>query len=134
MTYYNCKKCNKIFNYIRGPILCYKCDEEVFNQIKIYLKENPDATTSNISQNLNIPIKIIEDYIKDRRLMNLRSVNDNLCPLCGNINNSNNKYCDKCMQKIKILNEINNLPNNVKEEVNSVPKMHYFDNERIKKR
>ena len=40
MNYCNCKKCNKIFNYIKGPMLCYDCDQIIFESIKKYRAKN----------------------------------------------------------------------------------------------
>ena len=133
MNYCNCEKCNKIFNYIRGPLLCNKCNEEVFNQIKNYINQNPNSTVYDINKDLNLPIKIVEEYIKEERIMKLRD-NINLCSLCKDIVVEGNLYCKKCLQKIKILNGINSLPNSSKEVNHNIPKMHYFDNGRTRKR
>ena len=72
MDYCNCKKCNKIFNHFSGPILCKECDKEVFYLIKNYIENNKFANASIISKELNIPIKIVNDYIRDDRIVEIR--------------------------------------------------------------
>lgn len=132
MNYCNCKKCNKIFNYIKGPMLCYDCDQIIFESIKKYINENPGATSSMISNDLNLPIKIIQDYVKDNRLTKLRA-DVKLCLLCKDVIDGNGTYCNSCLKKMDILNKMNSLSSKSNSE-NIVPKMHFLNSDNVRKK
>lgn len=130
MDYCNCKKCNKIFNYFSGPILCRECDKEVFNLIKNYIENNKFANASIISKELNIPIKIVNDYIRDNRIVEIRK-DINLCLLCKNPISDNSNYCSKCNTKIKLINELSNVS---RKNEDVIPKMHFLNGSNEKRR
>lgn len=127
MDFRNCQKCNKVFNHIRGPILCSDCDREIFNEIKNYFNEHVNANIQQVSLDLDIPLKIIREYIKDDRIMELRSDNVNLCRLCGDVVLDDNRYCPECLKKAKL---ISGLDNSVGTQNSNSPKMHYFNKEK----
>ena len=126
MTINNCKNCKRMFNYQRGPILCSKCDEELFSKLKEYLILNENATISEISESTDISISIIKDFIKDDRLIELRSSSINVCSSCGNVINGDSKYCIDCLNKIKISMELENLYKNKVNEKKEQARMRYF--------
>lgn len=130
MNYCNCKKCNKIFNYFKGPVLCKECDREIFDLIKNYIENNKFANATIISKELNIPIKIVNDYIKDDRIVEIRK-DINLCLLCKAPILDDLKYCNKCNTKIKLINELGNISR--KNETN-IPKMHFLNSSNEKRR
>ena len=114
----SCKYCNRAFGYNGGPvILCSKCDELLWNNVKDYLKEHPNASSKEVSKNLKIKLSIIEDFIADDRLNTIddesnNAIKFNKCQICGNIINLNEKYCNDCFEKEKkkrLLNEIKEL-------------------------
>lgn len=129
MDFRNCLRCKKIFNYISGPTLCKECDKYVFDIIKEYLEENPSSTISQISETTKIPSKIIRQYIKDQRLMEIRK-KLNLCVICGEIIDEGSKYCVGCAKKISIVNQLENTFNEKKDDS---PKMRFLTNNRYKR-
>ena len=45
----NCRDCGRLFNYISGPRSCPECQkklEEKFQQVKEFLRQNPDSSIS----------------------------------------------------------------------------------------
>lgn len=130
MDYCNCKKCNKIFNHFSGPILCKECDKEVFYLIKNYIENNKFANASIISKELNIPIKIVNDYIRDDRIVEIRK-DINLCLLCKTPISDDLKYCNSCYNKIKLINELSNVS---RKNEDVIPKMHFLNGSSEKRR
>ncbi|MBE6160341.1 MAG: hypothetical protein E7157_04780 [Lactobacillales bacterium] len=129
MDFCNCNRCNKIFNHMSGPVLCRDCDKIVFDKIKEYLENNPSSTTKQISENTEISIKIIRQYIKDQRLMEIRK-DLNTCILCGEVIEENLKYCIECSKKISLTNELQNMYESRDKEG---PKMRFLNNNRKKR-
>ena len=84
MEIVNCECCGKIFNHLKGVKICKECDLNIFNSIKSYIENNNNATVYNISEDLKIPVKIVREYIKDDRLILIRS-NVLLCKGCFDI-------------------------------------------------
>ena len=122
----NCMKCNKIFNHMSGPTLCRECDKIVFDKIKEYLEYNPSATSKEINKDTNIPIRIIMEYIKDKRITEIRE-NLNLCVLCGEVIDDGLKYCIDCSKKRNVTDELKNMYKEIKCDK---PKMHFLNSNR----
>ena len=129
MNFCNCIRCGRIFNHVSGPTLCRECDKYIFDIIKEYLENNPSSTAIKMSEETKIPIKIIRQYIKDQRLMEIRQ-DLNTCILCGEIIEQNLKYCKECSKKISITNELQNMYKNKDEDG---PKMRFLNNNRKKR-
>jgi predicted amidophosphoribosyltransferase len=55
-----CARCKKLFQYIGGPMLCPSCrdeEEKDFQRVKEFLRENPKATITEISESLTYLLK-----------------------------------------------------------------------------
>jgi len=69
-----CRKCktpiheNSLHDYCNR---CYGIVEEVFDKIKEYLQRYPGATAYEMEQRLDIPIYVINNFIKDEISYNL---------------------------------------------------------------
>jgi predicted amidophosphoribosyltransferase len=107
MNLHNCAYCNKLFVKTRNLPLCNECDEMVFKQIKEHLLKNKGANSFEINQKTNIPINIIEAYLKDERLEPFRE-NQNICVGCGVSIDKDQRYCESCLKKLKLINELSN--------------------------
>jgi len=84
----NCKKCGRIFNYIGGSPLCPSCrehEEKEFQRIKQYLYENPGASLTQVSVELDISVEMIRRFLREGRL-EIANDDGNLileCENCG---------------------------------------------------
>ena len=59
----NCKGCGRLFNYLQGQPLCPACVadlEEKFQQVKMFLRENPNATLKVVSEENDVYVKQIK--------------------------------------------------------------------------
>lgn len=105
----NCRKCGKIFTYAGGNLICQPCrqaDEEDFKKIKNYLYDNPRASLTQISADIEISVEKIKRFLKDGRL-EILSDEGNLfleCEGCGKSIKSG-RFCPGCE---------NGLANNLK--------------------
>jgi len=100
----NCKRCNKIFNYLGGAQICPICkeaDEADFRKVKDYLYDNPGATMSQISMELGISVEKITRYLREGRL-EIVDNNGNLvleCEKCGKSIRTG-RYCEECTREL----------------------------------
>lgn len=100
----NCKKCNKIFNYIGGAQICPDCkqeDEEDFKKVKEYLYDHPKASMYEVSKELNISIQRIKGYLKEGRLEIVGDGGNMFleCERCGK-SISSGRYCNECSKDV----------------------------------
>lgn len=101
-----CKRCkshiheNSIYEYCPS---CYKIVEEVFDKIRGYLKEYPGATSFEMEQRLGIPARIINNFVRDGRLIEIPNEHLNVeCLRCGSLLlSAYHKYCPTCENEIK---------------------------------
>lgn len=100
----NCKKCGRIFNYIGGIQYCPACrdkDEQDYKRVKEYLYENPKATVSQISMDLDISVEQIKRYLREGRL-EIVGDEGNLfleCEACGKAIRSG-RFCPECERSL----------------------------------
>lgn len=100
----NCRKCGKIFNYIGGTPICPLCreqDEVDFKRVKQYLYDNPGATISQVSTELEVSVEKIKRYLKDGRLEIIGDEGNMIleCESCGKAIRTG-RYCDECERDI----------------------------------
>ena len=131
MEFCTCLYCNKIISYTRGARLCKECDQKLFKKIKEYLRNNKPTNMYVIHEATDIPVKIIKEFIKDSRLEQMRD-GIKTCIGCGDIIVDDSKYCPKCMEKAKILKQLNNSFENKNDEIK--PKMHFINKNSGRKR
>lgn len=96
----NCRKCGKIFNYIGGAQICPVCreqDETDFKRIKEYLYDNPGASMSDISAELDISVEKIKRFLKEGRLEIIGDGGNFVleCECCGKSIKSG-RLCNEC--------------------------------------
>ncbi len=104
-----CRKCkaylheNSLHDYCPS---CYKKVEEVFEQIRQYLREYPGATSFEIEQRLGIPMHVVNNFVKDGRLIEIDNPYLNLeCQRCGCLLlSAHHKYCPTC--ELEMLREL----------------------------
>lgn len=99
----NCRRCGRMFNYLGGSPICIDCknkDEEVFKKIKEYLYDNPKATLSQVSLDLEVSVEKIRMFLKEGRLEITEDSNIVLeCERCGKSIRTG-RYCDECQNQV----------------------------------
>ena len=95
----NCRDCGRLFNYISGPRRCPECQkklEEKFQQVKEFLRQNPDSTISQTATENDVTVKQIKQWIREERLEFTEDSPIKLpCENCGTMIRAG-KYCEKC--------------------------------------
>lgn len=97
-----CRNCGKLYNYL-GKITpfcpqCMKELEEKFNQCKTYIKENPGANISKVSEDTGVSIKMLKQWVREERLSFAEGTAVGIeCEICG-ANILTGRFCAKCKQ------------------------------------
>lgn len=95
----NCKSCGKLFNYMGGKPICDDCKralENKFQEVKEYVRNNPDASIGQVADDMDVSVKQIKEWVKQERLiLSEATVDGILCEHCGRPIRSG-RYCDKC--------------------------------------
>jgi predicted amidophosphoribosyltransferase len=100
----NCPRCGRVFTKVKTSVCpaCVKEDDETFEKVRVYVKENPEHNIKFISEEINVPMKRIIQYIRDGRLEVSKGMYlDITCSQCGKPISSGN-FCDKCAMELKI--------------------------------
>lgn len=66
-----CRECGVLLQPVRGSSLCNYCepkDEEIFQKVKAYIKENPGATTADVCRATGVTVRQIRNYLEEGRL------------------------------------------------------------------
>lgn len=109
MNVRNCKKCGKLFNYAFGPIICQDCigaQEELFQKAKKYVQENPGCDIQELSENVDVEVSQIKQWIREERLQfSTDSPIRIACEGCGSMIRSG-RYCEAC--KANMTSGLNN--------------------------
>ena len=64
----NCKGCGKLFNYMSGAQLCPECRaklEKKFSSVKDYIGEHPQASISQVAEDMDVSVKQIKQWVKE---------------------------------------------------------------------
>ncbi|WP_026475843.1 hypothetical protein [Alkaliphilus transvaalensis] len=96
-----CRKCrvpvheNSLHDYCPS---CFKIVEDIFDKIREYLAEFPGATSYEMEQRLGIPLHVINNFVKDGRLIEINNDFINLqCMRCNCLLlSAHHKYCPTC--------------------------------------
>ncbi|MBD5531425.1 MAG: flagellar protein [Lachnospiraceae bacterium] len=109
MNVRNCRKCGRIFNYVAGPHICPACrekQEEKFQEVKNFIRDNKDATINVVSEECDVEIPQIQQWIREERL----AFSDDSpigvsCENCGAMIKTG-RFCEKC--KKGMANDLSN--------------------------
>ncbi len=104
----NCKGCGRLFNYLQGQQLCPACLAELedkFQKVKDFLKENPNAPLNVVSEENDVSVKQIKQWVREERLTFTEESNITLeCEGCGG-KVLTGRFCNKC--KNSLYNDLN---------------------------
>lgn len=108
----NCRGCGRLFNYVQGQQLCPACVadlEEKFQQVKMFLRENPNAPLNVVSEENDVSVKQIKQWVREERLTFTEESNITLeCESCG-AKVLTGRFCAKC--KASLQNDLNGALN-----------------------
>ena len=129
----NCRKCGKLFNYISGMPICQGCkekNEEVFQKVKKYIRENPRADIREVSMECEVETGQIQQWIREERLEFTDDSPIKLpCENCGAMIRAG-KYCEKC--KSSMARNLSSAIEKPKMVVTATPKKQDDHNNRIR--
>lgn len=92
-----CINCGKLFNSM-GSRICFECEEELdqmFNDIRDFLYQNPGADVMEISEQTKVPSRIILDFLRQGRLALEADSQMLTCERCGT-GIKRGRYCEDC--------------------------------------
>lgn len=99
----NCKGCSKLFHHISGPVLCPMCKQELedkFVKVKDYIYQNPRASVKEVSEETQVTVKQIKQWIREERLILSEPGADGItCEKCGKPIRSG-RFCKICKEKM----------------------------------
>lgn len=132
-----CRGCRKMFQYVMGDELCPKCkqiEEELFQKVKEYLRQNPGANMYMVNQETGVSAKLLEKFLRQGRLeVAPDSPLAMSCERCGR-KISTGRYCIVC--KSEVTQDLNNMRRDLmKENVGkeeSTAKMRFLKSEDLK--
>lgn len=135
-----CRNCKKLFQYITGPEMCPNCkqlEEELFQKVKAYLKENPGESMHIVSEETGVSVSLIEKFLRQGRLEVTPDSQIILtCEMCGKKITSG-RFCDQCKNELKNhLNEAKRemaASNAVKAHADEKEKMRFLKSDTIKR-
>lgn len=103
MNVSNCKGCGRLFNVISNTRLCPACVqalEDKFQEVKRYLDENPNATIEAVSQDNEVSVKQIKQWVREERLIFAEGGCVAIeCENCGTMIRTG-RFCDECKAKM----------------------------------
>jgi len=98
----NCYNCGELFLAFGDKILCKKCEKtyrDYYIKINTYLKNNKDATLSEIL-NIDVPEKAIRLFLKGKTLIPGKSpIEYKKCIICGK-KILTGRICSICKSKL----------------------------------
>lgn len=99
----NCKSCGAMFNSVNRERLCPSCTkklEETFIKVKEYIRENPNATIAQVSDDNDVSVNQIRNWIREERLIMSEASADMgiFCERCGKAIRSG-RLCPDCKKK-----------------------------------
>lgn len=104
----NCKSCGRLFNYMEGAPICSNCKkqlEEKFQEVKSYLRDNPNSTVTQVAEEMDVSVKQIKQWIREERLsLTVAGADGISCEQCGAAI-CTGRFCEKC--KASMVNTLN---------------------------
>lgn len=95
----NCRKCNRLFNYVMGPVICPQCKELLeakFQEVKKYIWEHKGCGIAEVAEECDVTPQQIRQWLKEERLeFSTDSATGLECENCGVLIRSG-RFCDKC--------------------------------------
>lgn len=110
MNVRNCKSCGRLFNYVTGVPLCMSCRDEreqKFQGVKKYIEEHKHAGIQEVSQECEVEVKQIQQWIREERLSFADDSPIGInCEKCGTMIKTG-RFCEKC--KREVMNDLGSV-------------------------
>ncbi len=107
MNVRNCKKCNRIFNYIAGPPICPACKEDLekkFQEVKSYIQEHRTVPLTVVAEDCDVDVAQLKQWVREERLVFAEGSGVGVeCEICG-VPIATGRFCDKC--KAETMNDL----------------------------
>ena len=104
MNVRNCRTCGRLFNYISGVPMCQACKDQLeskFQEVKEYLRQNPNSTIQAVSEENNVAIPQIKQWVREERLTFAADSPIGIdCEVCGKTIKTG-RFCEECKNKMK---------------------------------
>ena len=97
----NCPRCGKIFVRIREPICadCIKEEDQKFEGVRAYVKEFPNRSIREVSEECKVSVKSILRYIREGKLEASVGMHGEVtCSKCG-VPITSGRMCKKCINE-----------------------------------
>ncbi|MGL5677589.1 MAG: flagellar protein [Cellulosilyticaceae bacterium] len=127
-----CRRCNKMFQYIGGKPICPRCkkkEEELFQVVKAYLRENVGATMEEVSEATGATLGMIQGFLREGRLeVTPDSPIALTCEQCG-AKIRTGRFCDKCKNHLSnsLQDAANSMKPTVTKEAKEKERMRFLD-------
>lgn len=100
----NCRSCGRLFNYMSGQPICEACKaalEDKFQEVKAYIRENPQSTIQMVSEDNEVSPKQIKQWIREERLTFAEDSPIGIdCERCG-ATIKTGRFCEACKDAMK---------------------------------
>lgn len=105
MNVKTCKLCKRLFNYINGLCVCPSCKdtlEKRFTIVKDYVYDHPGASIQEVSEECEVHVEQIKQWIRDERLELAKD--SQIFLLCKGCNTQirTGIYCENCKKELKM--------------------------------
>ena len=110
----NCPRCGKVFVKISDPICpeCVKEEEKIFDRVREYIRDNPNRTVKEVSDECDISVKRILGYIREGRINATSGMRDEIvCSKCRKPILTG-RMCEKCILETNF--EVNEMKKDFK--------------------
>ncbi len=99
MRFDTCRKCNRVFQYTGGDILCPDCtknNDGGLGTVREYLAMHPGVSATRAEEDTGVPASIIRQWLKSEKIVvsNARGIGLK-CEKCGKVINSG-RICHDC--------------------------------------
>ncbi len=98
----NCRRCGRMFSKVSRDICpeCLKEREEVFEQVRSYLRENPGSSVPEVVEALDVLLEDVVALIQEGSLILRDFPNFNVaCERCGQPIQEG-RYCNNCKSEL----------------------------------
>jgi predicted nucleic acid-binding Zn-ribbon protein len=114
MSITTCTKCGHLFKKTTS-VLCPTCihdEDEIFDKVKQYIRQNRAATADEIANSLGISLQVVAKFIKEGRLIEFENTTYP-CEHCGRLIITG-KYCLDCLKLLS--NHVNEIKSAIVQE------------------